>query len=35
MSAIASMMNDFCRVLIDVERNGIKIDLDALNELER
>ena len=28
-------MNEFCKVLIQVERNGIKIDIEALEELKK
>ena len=32
---LVSTMNDMCRVLIDMERAGIRIDTEALNKLER
>ena len=35
MHDILDIMNDFCKVLIQVERNGIKIDIDALDALEK
>ena len=35
MKKITGIMNNFCKVLIKIERNGIKIDVDALNKLEK
>jgi DNA polymerase I-like protein with 3'-5' exonuclease and polymerase domains len=29
------MMNEFCSVLVMIERNGVKIDLDALKQVEK
>ena len=34
MRKITTLMNEFCSVLIQVERNGITIDIDALDALE-
>jgi len=34
MKPALKLMNEFLEVLIDVERNGIKIDMDALNAVE-
>jgi len=35
MSPAMRLMNDFLEVLIDVERSGVKIDIKALDEVER
>lgn len=35
MEKLNSIMNEFCKVLIQVERNGIKIDTEALEELKK
>ncbi len=35
MKPAIKLMNDFLEVLIDVERNGIKVDLAALDEVEK
>ena len=34
MHDLLNTMNDFCKVLIQMERNGIKVDIDALDKLE-
>ena len=34
MEKLNSIMNEFCKVLIQVERNGIKIDTEALEDLK-
>lgn len=34
MSPAMRLMNDFLEVLIDVERNGVRIDVEALNAVE-
>lgn len=35
LKPVLSLMNEFCFVLAEVERNGIQIDLNALDEVER
>ena len=35
MKKVINLMNDMCRVLISMERSGIKIDTNALAELEK
>ena len=34
MHTLLDIMNDFCKVLIQVERSGIKVDINALDKLE-
>ena len=34
MQQILDLTNEMCRTLIDVERAGIKIDIEALDSLE-
>jgi len=34
MHNLLKIMNNFCKVLIQIERNGIKIDISALDKLE-
>ena len=34
MHNLLNIMNDFCKVLIQIERNGIKVDINALDKLE-
>ena len=35
MEKIIKLMNEFCDVLIQIERNGITIDITALDNLEK